>query len=616
MCGIFCLFLNRPLTEADINLGRSGSTALAHRGPDGHGEWIDRDAGVFLGHRRLAIVDPSSASDQPMEIDGSVLTFNGEIYNFKQLRGRLKKSGAQCRTRGDVEVLLRAWQVWGEASLDLFDGMFAFAIWDRRQAHLVTDPFGEKPLFYAETPDGLYVSSEIAPLANLLMLEPSIKGEILAAYLSMGFVPPPDTAYPNIKRMGAAGFLRVENGRVVDRRKYWTAPVAQPGSGPVRPLGEKDLDVIQETLAASLEGRLYADVPLCMFLSRGIDSSLVAAMATKDLGANLNCLTVSYSSKNVEDEGPAASKIADYIGAEHEIITVGARANTVDPIDVIDIFGQPCESTTALAIRQMSAAAAKSYKTGLTGTGGDEVFFGYGKNAHFYRRRLFYGLPQSVRMALKMILRPFAGQDPRLARLVYDALAPDAEQYLANKNFPSINWLRQLDGFYRWSRQTFGGKGHIAYAMPKIEFDLVLPGQRVVTFDHSSMAASLELRTPFLSRRLVETVATFDPRSFIAFGQKSVLRRLLSRYLPDHLFDFPKGGFYFPQNGMPDTTATTPQIPGVPVGLVNEVFNRRSEGAGWDSLAVRLESLNIFLQGPDGDVRSPATPEPRHSQIQ
>ena len=598
MCGIFCLFLNRPLTEADIALGRAGTRALAHRGPDGEGEWVDKASGVFLGHRRLAIIDPSPGSNQPLDLNGTVLSYNGEIYNFKELRERLRQNGHSFRTTGDVEVLAWAWKTWGEKALEWLDGMFAFVIWDGAQGHIVTDPFGEKPLYFAETRDGLYVSSEIAPLAHLLGLEPSMHGEALVAYLSLGFIPPPATAYTAIHRLGAAKLLTVTRGRIESTRSYWTAPVAPPGSGPARPLGEKDLDDLQGVLADSVKGRLYADVPLCMFLSQGIDSALVAAIAKQDHGADLKCLTVSYPDSGLQDEAPGASKIAKYIGAEHEIISVGLGPESIDPSKVIEIFGQPNESTTALSIFKMSAAAvANNYRTGLTGTGGDEVFFGYGKNSFFYRRRMFYGLPQGFRQALAVLVRPFTQKNPRLMRLAFDVLAADAEQYLANKNFPAISWLRQLDGFLPWSRTSFGGKGHLAYALAKIEFELILPGSRLVTFDHSSMAAGLELRTPFLSRKLVETVAKFDPRAFLAFGQKSVLRRMLGRYLPDHLFQYPKTGFLFPQAMMLDQLSNLPtQISGVPSNLMADVFRRSNEGGGWESLAVRLVSLDAFLR--------------------
>jgi len=613
MCGVFCIFLHRPLAEADVALGRAGTGALAHRGPDGQGEWIDRKAGAFLGHRRLAIIDPTPSSAQPMDLNGLVLSYNGEIYNFREVREQLQKMGLRFTTEGDVEVLLRAWQTWDEESLDRLDGMFAFAVWDGISAHLVTDPFGEKPLYYAETNEGLYVSSEIAPLAQLLGLEPSLEGETLAAYLSLGFVPPPATAYPTIKRLGAAKLVSVRNGQIASTKTYWTPPVAAPGSGPTRPLTESGLDVLQGALVDSLKARLYADVPLCMFLSRGIDSSLVTAMVKRDHGVDLKCLTMSYAGAGSEDEAPAASEIAKHIGVDHEVIAVGKDLVSVDPDSVIEIFGQPNESLTALLVKMMCTAATGEFKTGLTGVGGDEAFFGYGKNAFFYDMRFLYEIPQPLRRILYSMVRPFAHVSPRMMRLAYDILAPSEEQYIANKNFPAIQWFRKLDGFTPWARRTFPGRDVLEHAYRKFELDTVLPGSRVVTFDHASMAVGLELRTPFLSRTLVETVATFDPRAFIAYGQKSVLRRILARYLPDHLFAFPKSGFTFPQSKFVEGHGQRlRRIPSVPEELLEEAIRYKDEPGGWGRLAIRLISLDTFLRsravaaGSDAAVLEPS----------
>lgn len=596
MCGIFCLFYNRPLTSGDVELGRKGTAALAHRGPDGSGEWHDVAAGVFLGHRRLAIVDPSHSSDQPMAIDGSVLTYNGEVYNFHDVRTALAQAGVHCQTSGDVEVLLRAWLTMGEAVLDRIDGMFAFALWDGYQARIATDPFGEKPLFYAETVDGILFSSEIAPLARLLNLTPSVTGENLAAYLALGFVPPPATAYGAIRKVGPAALLTVRGGRIVDHRTYWTPPVGVPGRGAPRPLAENDLDRVQAALSESLCRRLYADVPMCTFLSRGVDSALVATMAKMDHGAGLESVTVSFPGP--KDEAPAAAAIASHIGVPHRVIPSKAQPETADTERMLEIYGQPCATFTALSILEMSTAAKVSYKAGLTGMGGDEALYGYNKFAHFYDMRRLYALPRTVRATLGALLRPFISDRPRLERMVYDICAPDAQRILANKNFPAIPWLRQIDGFSSWAGRTFSGSGMLELDALAFELGTMLPGTRLVTFDHSSMAAGLELRTPFLSRVLFETVASFDPRSLIAFGQKNVGRRLLARYIPKALFNFPKTGFVYQARHILAAGAppSLPPIPGISTSLLADAWRRKSEGRGWEHIALRLLCLSLFLE--------------------
>ncbi len=600
MCGVFALFLNKPLRPEDIALGRAGTEALRHRGPDGEGEWMDREAGVYLGHRRLAIIDPTPSSDQPMERDGTVLAFNGEIYHFRDLKKRLNASGIRFSTSGDVETLLRAWQAWDEGALDRLDGMFGFAIWDGQQAHVAVDPFAEKPLFIAEMPDGIYISSEIGPLADLLGLEPDFSDEDLSAYLAFGFFPPPITAFREIRRLPPATKLTIRKGVVVKTRRYWDRPAFQPANSAARPLSEGELDTLQGALIDSLEGRLYADVPLCLFLSSGIDSALIAAMASRDLGIKPTALTVSFTSGKTHDESSDAAAIAEHLGLDHEIILSATDPAKASPDAVLNFFGQPGDELPSLAINQMSEIAARNFKVALTGMGGDEVFFGYGKHAHFHEYRHLYNLPEPLRLALGSVAKVIASRTGRFSQLAYSVGVRQHERYLANKCFPAIGWYRELKGFSAWSKRAFGGEPQpLEYMVPSYELFDFMPGGRLVSMDVSSMRASLELRTPFLSRDVFDTVAGFDPRSFMAFGQKSVLRRLLARYLPKHLFDKPKRGFVFPPDLFLSNYDGKPQIPGATADQIEFAWQRRHDGRGWTNLAVRLAILDTFLRRYD-----------------
>ena len=597
MCGIFALFLKRPLDEADIALGRAGRDALAHRGPDGVGEWLDRAAGVYLGHRRLAIIDPTPASDQPLRRDGWVIACNGEVYNYPELRGELERCGHGFLSAGDVEVLLAAWMEWGEQALDRVDAMFAFAVWDGRRAHVAVDPFGEKPLYYAETKDGVYLSSEIGPLAQLLDLTPELKGENLAAFLSFGYVPPPATAYRQVSRVDAATKITIENGAIVATRRYWTVPAFAPKGERAAPLSAGELDRLNEALIDSVRGRLLADVPLCLFLSSGVDSALVAAIASRELGASPRCVTVSFPRGQTADESADAAAIAAHLDLDHRVIESDDAAAAIGPDAVLDLFGQPCESLTSLSVHQMCRAAARSHKVGLTGSGGDEIFMGYGKHAHFFRFRRLYGMPEPVRLLLGNLARPLAGRSARLQRLGYDFGVRDCERYVAQKTFPTIGWLRKLDDFQAWCSKSFGDeKAPLEYLVAGYEITMSLPGLRLVAMDVGSMRAGVELRTPYLSRALVETIAEMDPRAFFAFGQKHVLRQLLARYLPAHLFDRPKRGFVFPQDLYLERYGNgVPEVPGVADHLVEEVWRRRNGAEGWRRSAVRLVSLGRFM---------------------
>jgi len=581
-----------------MELARRGIEMLHHRGPDGSGEWCNEQAGVFLAHKRLAIQDLSDASAQPYEFENFHLTYNGEIFNFHEIRQLLEAKRGVFRTTGDVEVLIKAWARWGSKALDKLDGMFSFALWDGENGYLAADAFGEKPLFYAERPEGIYVSSEIGPLAKLLELEPSFGPDQISGYMSLGYVPPPDTIYKSIKRVGAATLVRITRGEVASTTKYWMPPPpAYPGKPPL-PLNEEDIDEIQTVLVESVRRRLLSDAPLCLFLSSGIDSALVASIAAQELNATPKCLTVSFPQQGVNDEALEAAKIAKFLNLDHEIVTNRTKTNHPRGHEALNLFGQPADNLAAISVYQMSVLAAQNYKVALTGLGGDEVFMGYGKHAYFYDKRKLYNIQQSLRRFIGGVAAVFSSMDSRFSRLAYDIGVRDSERYIANKVFPSITWLRGLPGFDTWVDNTFShSSSDLEGLVANFELMEVLPGSKLPAMDAASMRASLELRTPFLSRSLVEAVAKFDPRAFTAFGQKSVLRRMLARYLPQHLWDHPKSGFSYPVGDfLSEFSDQAPVFSGISTDAAGELWRRRATGNGWTRLAARQALAAEFFR--------------------
>ena len=607
MCGIFCLFYNRPLVDKDISSGRMGTSSLAHRGPDATGEWIDAQAGVFIGHRRLSIIDPSPASAQPLKRDGMVVAFNGEIYNFHSLRDRLTSNGSQFESAGDTEVLLRSWQNWGIQTLEYLDGMFSFVIWDGKTACMAVDPFGEKPLYWATTGDGILVSSELSPLTQILNEKLILSGEILTAYLSLGYIPAPSTAFSNIYRLPAGTTLTVRKGNTSGYQGYWAPPVGEPGRGPVKPLSDKELDRIESMLTASLRDRIYADVPVCLFLSSGVDSALVAALLKRVLGIDIACITVGFPRGKVINEAPHAQDIAGFLGCSHNVIESDEDPQRAGIGAVLDLFGEPNDNITILSVLQMAQIASSRFKVALTGMGGDEVFWGYGKHAFFYRRRHVYRIPEFLRLILGTWARHLTGLNRRFEQFAALFGIHDSELYLAHKNYPTIDWLRGLPGFSSWAKASFGFfSNNTELAVPAFELAQVMQNSHLRALDLGSMRASLELRSPFLNRGLVEMLADFDPRAFIAFGQKSVLRRLLARHLPSELVNRPKRGFIFPQDQFLQGVANeAPMIPGLPSELTQLAWGRRNENSGWQRLAVRLVLANKFTQLHGNGPHSP-----------
>jgi asparagine synthase (glutamine-hydrolysing) len=595
MCGIFSLFYRRPLTDDDIELGRRGTEAISYRGPDASGEWVDRENGVYLGHRRLSIIDLSHDSDQPMVQRNLVLSYNGEIYNYRELRNRLIGLGDTFRTSGDTEVLLTAWSRWQDEALQKCDGMFGFSLWDGETGLLAVDRFGEKRLFYAETDDGLVVCSELGVLARVLGAAKDLSASQTAAFLSLGYLPAPATAYPSIHHVMPASLLRIRNGQIVSNKRYWQIPYGTPGRGPVKELTTTEIDKLQTAFVESVESRLEADAPTCLFLSAGVDSCLVAAVAAKELNRSLDCFTVSFPIGDTHDEASAAAETAKYLGLPHQTLE-----SQDDPTDIsvdyfLDLHGQPCDDLTLASLHQMAkAASARNYKVALTGVGGDEIVFGYNKHVHFFKHRHYYNLPQSMRRLAGWALQPLTPFWSRAATFCDLVAVADHDRYVAQKNFPTLPGLHQLPGFEAWIRDAFPDQAKgIEYQVPEFEMEDVLPNHRLLSGDLGSMRASLETRTPFLNPRLLEVIAEFDPRSLLKYGQKTALRRVLKRYLPDNMVERPKQGFVFPADQFLRHYAK-PVVSGlVPNQLGNQIWDQRQQ-RGWRSLAVRLVVLDEF----------------------
>lgn len=598
VCGIFGCFLKRPLTDEDINLCRRGRGSLRHRGPDGEGEWFDREAGIYLGHVRLSILDLTDEAAQPMQRGKYVLAYNGVIYNFRELRSELEDKGVVFRSTGDTEVLLRSWEYRGEEVLERLDGMFAFTIWDGRKAYLCVDPFGEKTVYWCETGDGIYVSSELNTLTQLLRPEVDLSEEVIASYLSLGYVPKPRTAFKNVFHLQAASIVCIQDGEIERQRTYWKYPFGKPGRGRIQTIGKKEEDRILEALIESLRGRLLSDVPLCLFLSSGVDSPLVAAIAKEELGICPRCLTVSFPRGNVPNEAPRASRIAGYLGLEFEEVESNEDPSEANAEIILSYFGQPSGNVTVISCFQVSQAAAKKYKVAVTGMGGDEVFYGYEKHSFFYRYRHLYALPKSIRLLAGRLSDSRLFSRTRIRHFGPLLGVHEHEFYVANKNYPCIEWLRTLPGFDSWAQEEFGRHSSpIELRAPAYEISQVMQNTHLPALDLGSMRASLELRTPFLNRKLVNAVAEIDPRVFLAFGQKWVLRRILSRYVPEKMIEKRKLGFIFPGDRfLTHFGGGDLMIRGLPQDLMRYVLERKGTLQGWNQLAVRLIVLSEFFR--------------------
>ncbi len=592
MCGIFGCFLNRPLDEATVRELRRATARLSHRGPDAQGEYLDAEKGVFLGHTRLKIIDLSDASAQPMVLDGHALSYNGEIYNFRDIGRDLTGRGHRIRSSGDTEVLLRSWIADGAKTLDRLDGMFAFALFDGERLHLATDPFGEKPLYLLTRPEGVYFSSEPQPLQSLADIAFAPSQEDVSAFIALGFFPGTGTGFQGLEKLEPASHLVVESCGVAKRGRYWVPPQGERRSGPVAPIDGPDLDAIEACLVRSIEQRLIADVPLGLFLSSGADSVLVAALISKVLNRDISAFTVAFP--DGVDESGSVRAIAQHLHIDHTVIESGRDGSgTGIPEDLLHIYGEPNDNTTALSVRQMCKAVRPSIAVALSGTGGDELFLGYQKYMFLNDKQALYRWLGPLVDALRPIIG--AGLDwlhpwKQLRNYVF---RDPAWQFLAVKNNGCANLLRELPGMDRAAARFFAGfEGPSAFQAGRFDLIQTLPFSYIPAIDRGSMQASLEVRTPFLSRDLFGLVAGLDQRALLVHGRKKVAYDLLARHLPAELINRRKQGFVMPLTDYLGATASSaPVLPTVDPGWAGQVWRNRKSPT-LQRLALRLDVLS------------------------
>lgn len=599
MCGIYGFWKNSPLTEHDIQHGRVAIQDLKHRGPDNQSDWYDTPTGIFLAHARLSILDLSDHSNQPMQRDGTVLTYNGEIYNYKEIANTLRTHGIEIATQGDTEVLLQAWRYWGDKCLDHFDGMFAFALYHQNTLHLCTDPFGEKPIYWIQTETGFYFASEPAPLVKQLDLKPEFSAEDIASFLCLGFLTAPNTGYHGLNRLPPGTHLTYIPETGIHTHQYWAPTPPHVASQNPTALSEQDLDTITDALIQSLSVRLRSDVPLGVFLSSGVDSALVAALSAKELNQNTQTFTVKFSSKEVVDESEAASEIAKHLNLPHKVIDSKTDPQNASPEHFFNLYGEANDNLTVLSAHQMSVAATEHLKVALSGLGGDEMFYGYNKYQMLYKWRRWLSLNRILRTTIASSVSSFF---PRKWQQLTNLLsAPENCDFIAAKNTNICRTLWELPDVLTFAKRTFPSETAITVMCRHHDLTHTMPSTFIPSIERASMRASLEVRTPFLNRHLYETVQEFDPAAFLAFGQKSVLRRILARYLPTQLLERKKHGFNHPTGHFLNHFAQSPPtVPNLEPYFTNRIWSQRLN-KDWQTLALRLVVLDHFANTTSGN---------------
>ena len=569
MCGIAGFLDLKRQTDAQSLASQAEAMggAQIHRGPDSGGVWIDEAAGIALSFRRLAIIDLSPAGDQPMVSASGryVLIFNGEIYNFKELRADLEAAGHRFRGDSDTEAMLEGFAAWGiKATVTRLIGMFAFALWDReeRRLWLGRDRLGIKPLYYGER-DGLFLfGSELKALRAKDGWTPRIDRDALAAFTRFNHVPTPLSIYEGIRKLAPATLLSYRPGEAPALIRYWDMESVATQTRRDIP-DEEAISEAETLLTDAVSRRMIADVPLGALLSGGIDSATVVALMQKSSTQPVRTFTIGFAEGGF-DEAAHARAVADHLGTDHtEIAMSPDHARTVIP-RLADWYDEPFADSSALPTRLVCELAQRDVTVALSGDGGDETFLGYNR----YRAAdALWQRMQRTPAPLRDLASRVLGGVPTgvwdgMARLLPQARLPSLAGDKAHKLAESLRQA-DADGIYwnlvsHWKTPIVQDGRHddrlssdaitdFGERMAYYDAMSYLPDDILAKVDRASMSVSLEARVPLIDHRLLEFAWSLPKRLRLRDGQsKWLLRQVLYRHVPSSIVDRPKSGFAVP----------------------------------------------------------------------
>lgn len=561
MCGIAGIWSTKgPVQEEILS---SMAARLHHRGPDSSGIWADASASIGLAHTRLSIIDLSALAAQPMTsaCGRYVISFNGEIYNFRDLRKALTSAGTSFRGGGDTEVLLAMISRHGLShSLKQLNGMFAFALWDRleRRLTLARDRFGEKPVYYAWTSVGFLFASELKGFRAIGGLSWNIAREALLNYFALGYIAAPHSIYQGVFKLPPASILQVSApDKRVDPTQYWTLEQPQRESESVRILADPEIAVeeLEALLTDAVRMRMASDVPLGAFLSGGVDSSTIVTLMQALSSRPVRTFSIGVETKSL-DESQYAREVASHLGTSHtEFRATAKEAMAVIP-DLPSIYDEPFSDSSQIPTLLVSELARKSVTVSLSGDGADELFGGYSR----YQTapalwRLFSWAPISLRRGAGNLFGHLADYSERMRK---------ASEILSAESFPALHqrllcsWHKPSDAVsLGWGESRLikratiaprvGILEHRSLEMMQRDSTCYLPDDILTKVDRASMSVGLEVRAPFLDVRLAE-FAWRLPWNWKAHPRegKWILRKVLERHVPRNIFSRPKMGFGVP----------------------------------------------------------------------
>lgn len=573
MCGITGYWARRGDPGAWLGSLGDSVAALRQRGPDDSGVWVRPGGRVGLGHTRLSILDLSPLGHQPMRsADGSLtMVFNGEVYNFATIRAELEARGHRFRSSGDSEVILAAFQEWGMAAAERFIGMFAIALWDEkaRRLMLLRDRIGVKPLYYAWDGASFWFGSELKALRAFRAWNAEIDRDAVGQYLQFGYVAAPRSIYKDVRKLLPGHWLELGEVGEPACHRYWAPPEA------AQPTGESEEELerrLEALLIDAFRYRMVSDVPVGVFLSGGLDSSLVAAILQRYGGGEVRTFTIGFDDARF-NEAPFAKQVAEHLGTRHTEQILSASDMRGVLTHWADLFDEPFGDSSGVPTYLVSKMARRHVKVALSADGGDELFSGYNHyGVCLEREQALARWPRAARRALAGTLRSL---DPgALAALAERLPLPAGTRHAARRNFAErLDKLRAilpgpdrgtlydlaLTSWTPWEtdallggetarrESAFSPEASFADAMSRNDLRYFLPDDILVKVDRTTMATGLEGREPLLDHRVVEFALNL-PLALRRgpLGPKHLLRKVLYKYVPRELIERPKQGFAVP----------------------------------------------------------------------
>jgi asparagine synthase (glutamine-hydrolysing) len=557
MCGICGIYDLQSSEDLDRTVRRMTKT-IAHRGPDGEGIFVGE--GVALGHRRLSIIDLSSAGSQPMTLGAATVVYNGEAYNFPQLRRELESLGHEFRGHSDTEVLLHAYEAWGFGGLERLEGIFAFALWDaaRRRLILMRDRLGIKPLFYGWQDGRLTFGSEIKAVLAGGAVGRDLDDQALMEYLWYGNAFEDRTIYRDVRTLQPGWRLVIEDGRT-RVEPWWNIEAWLAGARTETNLHDATI-AVRDAVDIAVARQLVSDVPVGLFLSGGLDSSSIAASAAIAGGRRLSSFSVAFDYDKGVNELPKARRVAETLGLDHHELQV--RGNALEEViaALVDIHDEPFADAANIPLYLLARELRGEIKVVLQGDGGDEMFAGYRRYAILRAAGLWRRWPRALEPVLPAV---FGARGARLARI--GAAAGNADPALRMALLLTVETLRDpptammtngarqrlqavADPFaaYRRSASRFDNVDPVQQ-MLLTDISLQLPSQFLTKVDRATMAHGIEARVPLLDEGLASLAVGLPVNLKVRGGQKKVvLREAMRGRLPPEILDAPKMGFGVP----------------------------------------------------------------------